>query len=101
MVRDVERALRRRCGIMQAAVPAPVEESMSLPLPVYEISAESAFERGLQYGGRARPQIAASIETYRSVFRSFVNLGWEEARSHAEGFREPIAAYDRGLLEEM
>ena len=57
---------------------------MSTPFPVYEVSADSAFERGVQYGRQARPQIAASIETYRGIFRSFVNLDWDEARRHAE-----------------
>ncbi len=74
---------------------------MTLPFPVYDVGAESAFERGVQHGLKAREQVAATIETYRQIFRDFVRIEWEEAKRIGESYAGPIERYDAEIAEEI
>ena len=74
---------------------------MSLPFPVYDIGAGSAFERGVQHGLKAREQIAATVETYRQIFRDFVRIDWEEAKRIGESYAIPIGRFDAEIADEI
>ncbi len=74
---------------------------MSFPFPVYSIDAETGFERGLQHGVSARDQVAISVETYEKLFRDFVRIEWEEAKSMGQRYSEAISAFDPELFEEI
>ncbi len=74
---------------------------MTLPFPVYEVGADSAFERGVQHGQQARERIGATIDTYRQIFRDFVRIDWEEAKRVGRSYAEPIARYEPDIAEEI
>ena len=74
---------------------------MTLPFPVYEVGAESAFERGFQHGSKARDQVAATIDTYRQIFRDFVRIDWDEAKRIGKSYEGPIERYDAEIAEEI
>lgn len=74
---------------------------MAFPFPTYVVDSETSFERGVQHGTLARDQVAVSIETYRSLFRDFVNVDWAEAKAIGERYAPSIEAFDREYLEEI
>jgi isopenicillin-N N-acyltransferase-like protein len=45
--------------------------------------------------------VAVSLETYERLFRDFVRLEWEEAKSMGEQYGEAISAFDPELFEEI
>lgn len=74
---------------------------MTLPFPVHDIGSDSAFERGVQHGAKCREQVAATIDTYRQIFRDFVRIDWEEAKRIGESYAGPIERYDAEIAEEI
>lgn len=74
---------------------------MPAPFPVHQLEASDPFERGRQHGALARAQVAVSVETYRSLFRDFVGIDWEEAKAIGSRYADSIAAFDPRLLEEI
>jgi isopenicillin-N N-acyltransferase like protein len=81
----------------------PIEEAAmaAMPFPVYRVESDSAFERGVQHGQQAREQIAATLETYRQIFRDFVRIDWSEAQTMGRSYEARIRDYDAGYAEEI
>jgi isopenicillin-N N-acyltransferase-like protein len=77
------------------------EAVVTHPFPVYRVDAASPFERGVQYGRQAREQIAATVRTYRQIFRDFVHVEWDEARRIGRSYAAAIERYDRDIAEEI
>jgi len=67
--------------------------------PVLELSG-SAFERGRQYGLKARDRIARSIETYRRLF-ACCGLAWGEAQAISARYARAIRELDPSLYQEI
>ncbi len=70
-------------------------------LPLVEIAASDARERGRQYGEQARPQIAVSIDFYNSEFERKSGLNWQQARKQVSRWVPLIEAYHPEALEEV
>jgi isopenicillin-N N-acyltransferase-like protein len=73
----------------------------NFPFPVVRVSGRDPHARGLAYGREARDQVAASIRTYRRLFRDFVGLDWDHARKMGAAYAGPIERYAPDLLAEM
>jgi isopenicillin-N N-acyltransferase-like protein len=69
--------------------------------PVYRVEAESAFQRGIQHGEQARDRIAATIETYRQIFRDFVRIGWDDAKAIGSSYADRIARFEKDYADEI
>ncbi len=69
--------------------------------PVYRVGSASAFERGVQHGELAREQIAATLATYRQIFRDFVGLDWSEATRIGQAYGPRIEEFDADLADEI
>jgi isopenicillin-N N-acyltransferase-like protein len=67
--------------------------------PVIEVAGKP-FERGRQYGERARARVERSIANYARLF-AFVGMDWSEAQRRGEAYRGAIGNFDAALLEEM
>ena len=50
------------------------------PYPLIEITAETPFERGVQYGSQAVDRIGICIEYYKESFRK-QGFTWDEAKA--------------------
>ncbi len=74
---------------------------MAQPFPVYRVDSDSAYERGVQHGTQAREQIAATLGTYRQIFRDFVRIEWDEARRIGESYRAQVERFDPEIAEEI
>lgn len=73
-----------------------------MPTPrVIELSGDSPFERGIQYGAAAADLIADGIAYYRQAFQRQARLSWEEALRYVRQW-EPLIQRDfPDLLEDM
>ena len=67
--------------------------------PLIEVSGD-AFERGRQYGERARQRVERSIANYIRLF-TFVGMEWAEAQRRGAAYRGVIGNFDAALLEEL
>jgi isopenicillin-N N-acyltransferase like protein len=74
---------------------------MQFPFPVHTIDASTGFERGLQHGASAREQVAVSLQTYEKLFRDFVGIEWEEAKSLGGEYGDAVRSFDSELLDEI
>jgi isopenicillin-N N-acyltransferase-like protein len=70
-------------------------------LPLVEIDAPDARERGRQYGEQARGQIAVSVDFYKGEFEHRSGLTWDEVRRRAPSWVPLIEAYHPEALEEV
>ena len=59
------------------------------------------YERGRQYGSRARAQVHLSVQAYQRVFAHYAGWDWPEVRRAAAAFEAPIAAFRPAYLDEM
>ena len=73
----------------------------AFPFPVYDIEARSALDRGRLHGELARPQIEATLATYRQIFRDFVKVEWSDARKIGQSYADSIERYEPEYLEEI
>ena len=55
------------------------------PYPLIEITAETPYERGIQYGRQAADRIAICVEYYKKSFKK-QGFAWEQAKEYAMGF---------------
>jgi isopenicillin-N N-acyltransferase like protein len=69
--------------------------------PYVRVSSASPFERGRQYGEQAAEYIKGSVGVYDETFAHYTGLDWPDVRKLAGEFREPIAAYDEGIMLEI
>ncbi len=69
------------------------------PYPLIEITAETPFERGVQYGSQAAGRIGACVEYYRESFEK-QGFTWEKAKEYAMGYVPSIEADMPEILEE-
>jgi isopenicillin-N N-acyltransferase like protein len=69
--------------------------------PFVRVSSADPFERGRQYGERAAEYIRGSVDVYEETFAYYTGLNWPEVRKLAAEFREPISAYDEGIMREI
>jgi len=70
-------------------------------LPLVEIDAPGARERGRQYGEQARPQIAVSIDFYKGELERKSGLTWDDVRRRTPAWAPVIEAYHAEALEEV
>jgi isopenicillin-N N-acyltransferase like protein len=59
------------------------------------------YERGRQYGARARTQVHLSVQAYERVFAHYAGWDWPAVRRAAAAFEAPIAAFRSAYLDEM
>lgn len=69
------------------------------PYPLIEITAETPFERGVQYGSQAVERIGICIEYYKESFRK-QGFTWDEAKDYAMGYVPVIEESMPEILEE-
>ena len=69
------------------------------PYPLIEITAETPFERGVQYGSQAVDRIGICIEYYKESFRK-QGFTWDEAKAYAMGYVPVIEESMPEILEE-
>ena len=67
--------------------------------PLIEITAETPFERGVQYGEQAADRIAVCIEYYKEAFQK-QGFCWDEAKEYAMGYLPEIERTMPEILEE-
>ena len=63
--------------------------------------AGTPYERGRQYGARARAQVHLSVQAYQRVFAHYAGWDWPAVRRAAAAFEAPIAAFRPAYLDEM
>jgi isopenicillin-N N-acyltransferase like protein len=63
--------------------------------------AGTPYERGRQYGARARTQVRLSVQAYQRVFAHYAEWDWPAVRRAAAAFEAPIAAFRPAYLDEM
>ena len=68
--------------------------------PVIKV-AGSAYERGHQYGARARPGIERSLTSYAEVFQHFAGWDWQRATAEARRFLPSIEDFAPWYAEEL
>ena len=61
----------------------------------------TSYQRGRQYGARARARVHRSVRAYQQVFEYYAGWDWAEVRRVAAGFEAPIAGFRPAYLEEM
>jgi isopenicillin-N N-acyltransferase-like protein len=71
------------------------------PFPIVRVSSPDPFERGRLIGEGARERIYETVAQYGETFAHYTDLSWAEATVFAERFRDPIAAYDESILDEI
>lgn len=59
------------------------------------------FDRGEQYGQKAKERILKCIDLYSSMFEANAHLDWEKAKELAKQFEPAIKNYFPELIEEM
>lgn len=69
------------------------------PYPLIEITAETPFERGVQYGRQAVDRIGICIEYYKESFKK-QGFTWDEAKAYAMGYVPVIEESMPEILEE-
>ena len=69
------------------------------PYPLIEITAETPFERGVQYGSQAVDRIGICIEYYKEAFQK-QGFTWDEAKAYAMGYVPVIEESMPEILEE-
>lgn len=69
------------------------------PYPLIEITAETPFERGVQYGQQAADRIAVCVEHYKESFGK-QGFTWEQAQEYAMGYLPVVEAQMPEILEE-
>ncbi len=70
-------------------------------IPVITVSAQSPFERGVQYGSLAAKQIEASIDYYASLFLGNHGMQWRDVAERAGQWAKPIEDFDADLFAEL
>ena len=68
--------------------------------PVVEC-AGTPYEIGYAHGSGAKKQIEITMDTYRTMFRDYSGIAWEDARAYARTFLPAIREYDADLVEEI
>ena len=63
--------------------------------------AGTPYERGRQYGARARGQVHLSVQAYQRVFTHYAGWDWPEVCRAAAAFETPIAVFRPAYLDEM
>jgi isopenicillin-N N-acyltransferase-like protein len=71
------------------------------PLPLVEISAADARERGRQYGEQTRLLVERSLAFYREEFERKSGLAWPEVVARVPRWYPLIDEYAPGLLDEV
>lgn len=64
-------------------------------------AAGTPYEIGFAHGEQGREEVLCSIATYKEMFKTYANLGWEEAKHRSRAYIEHISRYDSDLLEEI
>lgn len=77
------------------------EARTARPLPLLELAGGDPRERGRAHGEAAREQIHASLEFYRGEFARKSGLSWDDVLARAPLWREAVAAYLPGILDEV
>lgn len=72
---------------------------MSLAFPLIEIEGPP-FERGVQYGQKARDRIHKSVEFYMNLMADY-GCPWDKTIQLAGDFVEQIASHDKRFLDEI
>ena len=65
------------------------------------VASGSPYEIGYEHGCQGKEEVLCSIETYKSMFKTYANLDWEEAKFRSRNYVEPINKYDPDLMEEI
>lgn len=64
-------------------------------------AAGTPYEIGFAHGRTRAEEVLCSIATYKEMFKTYANLGWEEAKHRSRAYIEHISRYDSDLLEEI
>ena len=67
--------------------------------PVIELTAETPFERGVQYGTQAADRIHICVEYYKKSFEK-QGFTWEKAQEYAMGYLPIVKEEMPEILEE-
>lgn len=68
--------------------------------PMLDI-AGNHYEIGYQHGENFPDRIRGSIKTYKTMFKDYSNLEWEDAKKIARKFIPIIEDYEAGYIDEM
>lgn len=68
--------------------------------PIIE-AAGSPYEIGVKHGSLGKPQIDATINTYKAMFKDYSQIEWEDAKRYALTFIPTITEYDPDIMEEI
>lgn len=69
------------------------------PYPLIEITANTPFERGIQYGRQAAERIAVCVEYYKQSFQK-QGFTWAQAQDYAMGYLPVVESQMPEILEE-
>ena len=67
--------------------------------PIIELTAETPFERGVQYGTQAADRIHICVEYYKKSFEK-QGFTWEKAQEYAMGYLPIVKEEMPEILEE-
>lgn len=59
-----------------------------LSFQVVKLTADTPFERGVQYGEQAKEKIIAGVDSYREIFRQTMDSSWESIKKYTRHFIE-------------
>lgn len=68
--------------------------------PVIE-AAGSPYEIGVKHGSLGKVKIDATMNTYKSMFKDYSQIEWEDAKRYALTFIPTITEYDPTIMEEI
>jgi isopenicillin-N N-acyltransferase-like protein len=71
------------------------------PFPYFKASSSDPYERGRQLGEASADYVRGSIDVYQETFAHYAKLDWDQVRTFASEFRDPIAEYDEQIMAEM
>jgi len=69
-------------------------------MPVIEASG-SPYKIGFAHGSQAKAEVLCSIKTYQSMFLSYANLKWEDAKRKSVNYIPYIDQFDPDLMKEI